>query len=216
MANIQSLKKQYVTFCTSVKFLLNALFLQKIKEMALTPSNTVNVNFQAPSFLLYDPVTQNNISLDKAKGEKGTLILFICNHCPYVIHIIDGIVKLANDYANKGISFIAINSNDVESYPEDSPENMIEFAKKHKISFPYLYDETQEVAKAYDAACTPDFYLMNEANKVIYRGRFDAARPGNGLAINGEDMRNAIDAMLSGEHSIKNQLPSIGCNIKWK
>lgn len=184
--------------------------------MALTPSNTINVNFQAPQFTLNEPRLGKDISLDIAKGINGTLILFICNHCPYVIHIIDGIVKLANDYADKGVTLIAINSNDVDLYPEDSPENMIEFAKKFDFPFPYLYDATQDVAKKYDAACTPDFYLLNTSNEVIYRGRFDAARPGNDIMVNGEDMRNAIDKMLSGENSIKKQLPSIGCNIKWK
>jgi thiol-disulfide isomerase/thioredoxin len=184
--------------------------------MALTPSNSIKLNFQAAPFSLLDPKTNKFLTLEDAKGINGTLIIFICNHCPYVIHIIDGIVSLAKDYAEKGIALIAINSNDVTNYPEDSPEKMIAFSEKHQFTFPYLYDETQEVAKAYDAACTPDFYLLDKNKNVVYRGRFDAARPGNALPVSGENMRIALDSMLAGKENIGDQFPSIGCNIKWK
>jgi len=184
--------------------------------MALTPSNTQALHFKAPSFSLLDPTSNSEKTLSDLKGEYGTLVLFICNHCPYVIHIIDEIVKLANDYKDKGIKLIAINSNDVMKYPEDSPQKMIEFARKHAFSFPYLYDESQETARAYGAECTPDFFLMDQDETVIYRGRFDAARPGNQIKINGADMRTAFDSLLANEKQVENQFPSLGCNIKWK
>lgn len=184
--------------------------------MALTASNKNLLGSIAYDFMLPDVRKGSLFSLEELKGEKGTLIMFICNHCPYVIHIIDGIVNLANEYQKKGISFIAISSNDIQTYPEDSPENMILFAKEHAFPFPYLYDETQKVAKEYDAACTPDFNLLDENKKIIYRGRFDVARPGNNAEVNGNDMREAIDRLLNGEDAIKDQFPSLGCNIKWK
>ena len=184
--------------------------------MALTPSNIVELNFKAPSFALTEPLSNKERKLAELKGEKGTLVLFICNHCPYVIHIIDGIVKLANEYKDKGINLIAINSNDAIQYPDDSPEKMILFTKKHSFPFPYLYDETQKVAKSYDAACTPDFYLLNSDEMVVYRGRFDASRPGNQLEVTGEDMREAFDRLLNHNEQVATQLPSFGCNIKWK
>lgn len=184
--------------------------------MALTPSNTQELNFKAPSFTLLEPLSNSVKALHDLKGEYGTLVLFICNHCPYVIHIIDGIVKLADDYKEKGIKLIAINANDAMSYPEDSPQKMIEFATKHAFSFPYLYDESQVTAKAYGAVCTPDFYLLDQNDIVIYRGRFDAARPGNQVKISGSDMREAFDRLLAKEKQVEGQLPSLGCNIKWK
>ncbi len=193
-----------------------SIFVQINLRMALTPTSSIQLGFKAPDFQLPEPLSGKNFGLEELEGNKGTLILFICNHCPYVIHIIDGIVKLAAEYQKKGISFIAINSNDVANYPEDSPENMNLFAIKHKFTFPYLFDELQEVAKSYDAACTPDFNLLDENGTVIYRGRFDAARPGNGLIVNGDDMKDAFDRLLSGKDQLKEQLPSIGCNIKWK
>lgn len=184
--------------------------------MALTPTTKISLGFKAPDFILPEPLSGKKLGLKELVGKKGSLVLFICNHCPYVTHIIDGIVELANDYQKQGVAFIAINSNDVDNYPEDSPENMAKFAEENSFTFPYLYDESQKVAKEYDAACTPDFNLLNENGIVVYRGRFDAARPGNGLEINGSDMRDAMDRLLSGQSQIEEQLPSIGCNIKWK
>jgi peroxiredoxin len=184
--------------------------------MALTASSSLNIGFQAASFKLLNPASSRIEGFEDHKGANGTLVLFICNHCPYVIHIIDAIVDLANDYKTKGIELIAINSNDINTYPEDAPEKMIEFSKDHAFTFPYLFDESQAVAKAYDAACTPDFYLIDKHGIVVYRGRFDAARPGNGVEVSGKDMRTAIDHMLAGHQPMENQNPSIGCNIKWK
>lgn len=184
--------------------------------MALTPTSKIQLGFKAPDFHLFEPLSGKTFDFNDLKGEKGTLIMFICNHCPYVIHVIDAIVDLAKDYQEKGISFIAINSNDTDNYPEDSPENMILFAKEHTFTFPYLYDETQNVAKDYQAACTPDFNLVDEKGIVVYRGRLDSARPGNNIEVDGRDMRNAIDLLLNNEEQIDEQLPSLGCNIKWK
>jgi len=184
--------------------------------MALTPSNSIELGHIAQDFNLYEPKSDSFLTFNKLKGKEGTLVMFICNHCPYVVHIIEGIVNLANDYMEKGVSFIAINSNDIKNYPEDSPDKMIEFSREFSIPFPYLYDESQEVAKLYDAACTPDFNLVSGDGKIIYRGRFDAARPGNNIELTGIDMRNAIDRMLAGQNQDIDQAPSIGCNIKWK
>ena len=142
--------------------------------------------------------------------------MFICNHCPFVIHVNKEVVKIANEYQNKGISIIAISSNDVSKYPEDSPEKMSETVEKEKYIFPYLYDKTQEVAKDYDAACTPDFYLFDSELKLIYRGQLDDSRPGNELKCDGADLKNALDCLLEGKENNKIQKPSIGCNIKWK
>ncbi|MEM9687830.1 MAG: thioredoxin family protein, partial [Bacteroidota bacterium] len=139
-----------------------------------------------------------------------------CNHCPFVKHVNSGIVQLANDYMDKGFGFVAISSNDVENYPEDSPEAMKQNAAVNKFRFPYLYDETQEIAKAYDAACTPDFYVFDEALKLVYRGQLDDSRPGNGLPVTGNDIRAVLDALLGNGEISKDQKPSIGCNIKWK
>jgi peroxiredoxin len=184
--------------------------------MGLTASNIDLLGSKAFDFRLLEVKSEKEYSLDDLKGPKGTLVMFICNHCPYVIHIIDGIVALANEYQKEGISFIAINSNDVISYPEDGPENMVRFAKEHHFPFHYLFDESQHVAKQYDAVCTPDFNLLDENKVIIYRGRFDIARPGNKAEINGSDMREAIDRLLKGEDPVKDQFPSLGCNIKWK
>ena len=184
--------------------------------MALIPTTSIELGFSAPEFNLVDPITNTTSSLTRLKGKNGTLVMFICNHCPFVIHIIDAIVSLANEYQKQGISFIAINSNDVSTYPEDAPEKMVDFAKKHSISFPYLFDESQEIAKKYDAACTPDFNLIDTNGSVIYRGRFDAARPGNNLPADGHDMKDSMDRLLAGKEQISPQMPSIGCNIKWK
>lgn len=183
--------------------------------MARTPSNMLPLGTKAPDFELLDTVSDETLSLQKIKGEKGTVILFICNHCPFVIHVNPKISKLGKEYQAKGINFVAISSNDVENYPQDAPHLMKEKAQEMDYTFPYLYDETQEVAKAYDAACTPDFYLFDGDLKLVYRGQLDDSRPGNGLPLTGSDLRNAMDALLEGKIIDPNQKPSIGCNIKW-
>ncbi|AOW19904.1 thioredoxin family protein [Urechidicola croceus] len=184
--------------------------------MAQTPSNMLPLGTIAPDFTLFDTVSQRKLSLQNLKGDQGTVIFFICNHCPFVIHVNEELVKLANDYLTKGISFIAISSNDVGNYPQDSPELMRKVASNLGYTFPYLYDESQEVAKAYDAACTPDSYVFNSELKLVYRGQLDDSRPGNGIGVTGVDIRHALDCMLSNVKNIKLQKPSIGCNIKWK
>ncbi len=184
--------------------------------MARTPSNMLPLGTKAPNFVLMDAITNKPISLQNVRGEKGTVVMFICNHCPFVKHVNEEIVRLCNDYRVTGFGFVAINSNDIVNYPEDSPQKMWETARKHSYSFPYLFDEDQEVAKAYDAACTPDFYLFDHELKLIYRGQLDNSRPGNGIPVNGRDLREALDNVLNNAPQRKDQKPSIGCNIKWK
>ena len=184
--------------------------------MALIGTKKVELGFDAPDFSLLEPKKRINSSLSNLKGNRGTLIMFICNHCPYVIHLIEKIVEVSNEYSSKGISFIAINSNDFVHYPADSPDKMIEFIDKYKIEFPYLFDETQKVAKSYMAECTPDFNLINSDGKVVYRGRFDSSRPESDVNVNGEELIEAIDKLLSGRTQNEHQPPSMGCSIKWK
>lgn len=184
--------------------------------MAATPSVMLPLGTEAPKFNLVDTVTDTNKSLNELASDKATVVMFICNHCPYVKHINEELVKLANEYIPKGISFIAISSNDVENYPDDSPEKMREVAEELGYPFPYLFDETQEIAKAYQAACTPDFYVFDKDLKLVYRGQFDESRPGNNVPVTGIDIRNALDNILNGKPVDENQKPSIGCNIKWK
>ena len=176
----------------------------------------IPLGFQAPDFKLPDTITGKDLSLNDLKSDKATVVMFICNHCPYVKHVIDGIVSMANDYIPRGVSFIAINSNDVENYPEDSPEKMKEFAKEKAFPFPYLFDESQEVAKAYHAACTPDFSIFDGNLECAYRGQMDPARPGNDKPVTGEEIRAALDAILDGKPVPEQQVPSVGCSIKWK
>src|SRR6056297_1668968 len=183
--------------------------------MARTPSNMLPLGTTAPNFELLDTVSDKKLSLEELKGEKGTVIMFICNHCPFVIHVNPMIVQLAKEYQQKGIAFVAISSNDVENYPQDAPHLMKDKAKEEDYTFPYLYDETQEVAKAYDAACTPDFYLFDSEMKLVYRGQLDDSRPGNGVRLSGTDLKNAMDAVLDGKALDSEQKPSLGCNIKW-
>ena len=171
---------------------------------------------KAPDFTLMDTITKNPMSLSELRGEKGTVIMFICNHCPFVIHVNEEIVRVANDYRVTGFGFVAICSNNVETRPQDSPEKMWENARTNHYSFPYLYDEAQEVAKAYDAACTPDFYVFDAEMTLVYRGQLDNSRPGNGIPSNGRDLREALDNILNNNTQRKDQKPSIGCNIKWK
>lgn len=184
--------------------------------MARTPSNMIPLGSIAPNFELPDTVSGKKLSLTDTRGEQGTLIFFICNHCPFVKHINSGLVQLAEDYQKKGFGFIAISSNDVDNYPEDHPDLMTQTAREEGYSFPYLYDESQQVAKAYDAACTPDFFLFDSGMSLVYRGQMDSSRPGNGLPVNGEDLRKALDALSQGFPVSVDQMPSIGCNIKWK
>lgn len=184
--------------------------------MSLTPSNMIPLGTSAPDFSLPDAVSGQLYSLKRFEGAKALVVMFICNHCPYVKHINSELVKLANDYQGKGIKFVAINSNDVQSHPEDSPELMKKAALELRYPFPYLYDETQEVARAYDAACTPDFYIFNADKKLVYRGQLDDSRPSNKLPLSGKDIREALDDVLAGKPLSPRQRPSIGCNIKWK
>jgi peroxiredoxin len=184
--------------------------------MAQTPSNMLPLGTRAPAFTLPDTVSGQELSLDALKGTRGTVVMFICNHCPFVKHINDGLVIAASDYRHKGIAFIAISSNDAANYPEDAPDRMRAVAKKLGYPFPYLYDESQDVAKAYQAACTPDLYLFDANLACVYRGQFDDARPGNGVPVTGKDLRAAMDALLGGKAVSPAQKPSVGCNIKWK
>lgn len=184
--------------------------------MVLVPTNQIPLGFKAPDFTLYNPVTEKYESLQDHKSEKATVIVFICNHCPYVLHIIDKLAELAHKYKEKGVSFIAINPNDVENYPQDRPEKMVEMAKEKDFVFPYLYDETQEVAKAYDAACTPDFNVFDSDMRCVYRGQFDESRPGNSKLVTGKDLIHALDLLLEGKDVPEDQIPSSGCSIKWK
>lgn len=184
--------------------------------MANTPSNMLPLGTLAPDFNLLDTVSDTHLSLQNLRGKQGTVIMFICNHCPFVLHVNHQLIKMAHDYSVKGISFIAISSNDVINYPQDGPENMKLQAKKEQYPFPYLYDETQHIAKAYDAACTPDIYLFDADLELIYRGQIDDSRPGNNIEVTGQNLRHALDCLLENKENTKIQKPSIGCNIKWK
>lgn len=184
--------------------------------MARTPSTMVALGTKAPGFTLPDTVSGKNISLEDIKGEIATVIMFICNHCPFVKHINEGLVKLGNDYKNKRVGFAAVSSNDVINHPDDSPELMAKVAREWRYPFVYLYDESQEVAKAYDAACTPDFFIYDKDLKLVYRGQLDDARPGNEIPVTGKDIRHALDCLINGQPLSEIQRPSIGCNIKWK
>lgn len=183
--------------------------------MARTPSNMMPLGTKAPDFDLHDTVSGKNKTLNELKGEKGTMVAFICNHCPFVIHVNHELSRMAKEFQKKGINFIAISSNDIENYPQDAPHLMKIVAKENEYTFPYLYDQTQEVAKDYDAACTPDFYLFDESLDLVYRGQLDDSRPGNGISVSGSDLRNAMNAILENRPVDDNQKPSIGCNIKW-
>lgn len=184
--------------------------------MALTPSNSFPKGAKAPDFMLLDTVTKNHYSLSDIQGEKGTVVLFICNHCPFVIHVNEELVNLANEYQSRGIGFVAISSNDVVNYPQDAPDKMKLHAEENNYPFPYLYDDSQEVAKAYDAACTPDIYLFDGDLKKYYHGQLDDSRPGNDKPVTGADLRNALDLLLENKPFSGREMPSMGCNIKWK
>ena len=184
--------------------------------MAKTPSSMLALGTIAPDFELLNPITNQTQSFQSLKGEKGTVIIFSCNHCPFVLHIEDQLIAIANRYQAQSIHFIAINANDIESYPEDSPENMIAHAQEKQYPFPYLFDATQETAKAYEAACTPDFFLFDAADSLVYRGQMDHSRPGNDHPVDGKDLCHALDCLLENRTMPSEQMPSLGCNIKWK
>jgi thiol-disulfide isomerase/thioredoxin len=184
--------------------------------MARVNSSMVALGTAAPDFNLPDTVSGKNISLNDVKGEVATLVMFICNHCPFVVHVNDELVRLANDYKNKGIGFVAISANDVVAYPADAPDKMKENALQLGYPFPYCYDESQETAKAYAAACTPDFFFYDKNLHLVYRGQLDDSRPGNEIPVTGNDIRNALDCLLNGKLVPELQRPGIGCNIKWK
>jgi peroxiredoxin len=184
--------------------------------MALTASTMLELGSLAPDFALSDVVTGTLVRRDDFRGQKGLLVMFICTHCPYVKHIESGLSALGADYSAKPIGIVAISSNDAINYPDDAPAGLKKQALTYGFQFPYLYDESQQVAKAYQAACTPDFFLFDADFKLAYRGQFDSSRPGSGLPVTGEDLRAALDALLTGQAIGPNQRASIGCNIKWK
>ena len=183
--------------------------------MVRTPSTMLPLGIVAPDFDLPN-VDGRMVDYAAAAGPKGTVVMFICNHCPFVKHVADELARLGHEYLPRGIGFAAISSNDVASHPADSPEQMVHEAEDRGYPFPYLYDETQEVAKAYHAACTPDFYLFDAERRLVYRGQLDASRPGGDVPVTGGDLRRAIEALLAGGPSVAAQIPSLGCNIKWK
>ncbi len=183
--------------------------------MSVTPSEMLELGTKAPDFELPD-TKGNRVTLDQFEDAEVLVVVFMCNHCPFVKHVREEIVNIANDFKEKGVEFVAINSNDVENHPEDSPQQMAIEAEKFDYPFPYLYDESQEVAKKYRAACTPDFFVFDKDRKLSYRGQMDDSRPGNDEPLNGRDLRNALDTILEGEEITEEQKPSMGCNIKWK
>jgi peroxiredoxin len=183
--------------------------------MALTPSTMLPLGTTAPDFQLPD-TDGKTVSLDEFKGAPALLVAFICNHCPYVKHIHRELARLGKEYQCKGVAVVGISSNDVTTHPDDGPKMMAREKAEVGYTFPYLYDETQEVALAYKAACTPDFYVFDKDQKLAYRGQFDGSRPGNPIPVTGKDLRSALDAALAGKLVSSDQRPSIGCNIKWK
>jgi len=184
--------------------------------MSLTESTMLELGATAPEFVLPNVITGNAVSRDDFRGRKALLVMFICAHCPYVKHIEKGLADLGKDYATQSLAIFAISSNDVVTHPADSPAGLKQQAETFGFNFPYLYDETQAVARAYKAACTPDFFLFDAHYHLVYRGQFDSSRPGNGIPVTGEDLRAAIDAVLASAPVPQDQRPSIGCNIKWK
>ncbi len=184
--------------------------------MAVTPSTMLALGTEAPGFSLPDVVSGKTISLSTFGGKAALLVMFICRHCPYVQHVQQGLAHLGKDYSSRGVGIVAISSNDAANYPDDAPDQLKAMAKARGFTFPFCYDETQEVAKAYTAACTPDFFLFDAQRRLVYRGELDDSRPGNGKPVTGRDLRAALDAVLAGRPVNPNQQPSIGCNIKWK
>ena len=183
--------------------------------MANTPSTMLALGTSAPDFQLPD-TTGRMVARDDFADRRALLVMFICNHCPFVLHVADELARIGRDYQAQDVGVVAISSNDVAAYPQDGPEPMAKLAVQHGFVFPYLYDETQEVAQAYQAACTPDPFLFDAERRLVYRGQLDAARPSNGVPVDGRDLRAALDATLTGRPVQEPQLPSMGCNIKWK
>ena len=183
--------------------------------MAVTSTMTA-LGTGAPPFGLPDVTTGEEVRLEGFAGRRALLVMFICRHCPYVAHVREGLAKMADDYADTDVAIVAISANDPNEYPEDAPESLAEEARSAGYRFPYLFDETQEVARAYGAACTPDFFLYGAERRLVYRGQFDASRPGNGIPVTGGDLRTAIDAVLERRPVPEDQRPSIGCSIKWR
>jgi peroxiredoxin len=184
--------------------------------MALTPSTMLPLGTVAPAFSLPDAVSGKNVAIDDFKNAPALLVMFICNHCPFVKHVRSELAKLARDYQAQGVAIVGISSNDIQTHPDDSPAKMAEEAKAAGYTFPYLFDETQAVAKAYQAACTPDFFVFDKDRKLAYRGQLDDSRPSNGLPVTGQDLRAELETVLGGRATPGEQRPSIGCNIKWK
>ena len=184
--------------------------------MARTPSTMLPLGTPAPDFRLANAVDGQAVSLADFRDAKALLVAFICNHCPFVKHVAAGVAQLAKEYQARGVAIVGVNSNDVAAHPDDAPEKMAEEAKRRGYTFPYLFDETQAVAKAYRAACTPDFFLFDPSKRLVYRGQLDSSRPDNGMPVTGQDLRAALDAVLAGKPPLDDQKPSIGCNIKWK
>ncbi|MBE9167605.1 thioredoxin family protein [Pleurocapsales cyanobacterium LEGE 06147] len=184
--------------------------------MTLTPSTMLSLGTKAPDFALPDVVSGNTISLKTFARKKALLVMFICRHCPFVKHVQQQLAQIGQDYADQPLGIVAISANDVANYPDDSPDNLKTMAKELGFNFPLCYDESQETAKAYTAACTPDFFLFDENRQLVYRGQLDESRPSNEIPVTGKDLRSAIDAVLAGKEINSDQKPSIGCNIKWK
>ena len=184
--------------------------------MTTMPGLLIPLGLKAPKFSTLDVLSGNILQLQDVRGDKGTVVMFICNECPFVVHLKDELTRVANDYRKVGIGFVAINSNDVQASPEDSPENMVQFAHEAQFPFPYLYDESQEIARAYGALCTPDLRVYDDEMNCVYFGQFDDSRPGNEKPVNGADLRQALDAIVAGEPMPEKQKPGIGCNIIWK
>jgi len=184
--------------------------------MAAVETIQIPLGYDAPDFSLLDTISDQTMTLADFKSDHATVVIFICNHCPFVKHIWDELIALGNDYLPKGVKFVAISSNDAENYPQDGPDKMKDLAVATKFPYPYLFDETQKVAKAYEAACTPDFSIFDANLKCVYRGQLDNSRPSNGLPVDGKDIRAALDQLIAGNPVASEQRPSIGCNIKWK
>jgi peroxiredoxin len=183
-------------------------------SMSLTPSNMVELGLVAPDFSLPNPLTGKIVQRDDFSDANALLVVFMCAHCPYVIHVKPELIRLGNDYRSRGVGIVGISANDPVAYPTDAPPKLAKFSRD--LPFPLLFDETQEIARAYDAACTPDFFLFDRERKLVYRGQMDDSRPGNGKPLTGKDLRGALDAVLSGKPVSPDQKASIGCNIKWK
>jgi peroxiredoxin len=183
--------------------------------MVKTASTMLPLGTKAPDFALIG-TDGRTFSLSDFEGASALLVIFMCNHCPYVIHVAPELARLAREYQEKGVAVVGISSNDVAEYPQDSPEQMVHEVESRGYTFPYLFDETQEVAKAYRAACTPDFYVFDQQQRLVYRGQMDGSRPKSDISLTGEDLRRALDAVLAGQAVPEQQTPSLGCNIKWK